>query len=611
MKKDRIKAYYVHERIRTIAMAGLIVLFVLKGGPAGTAQTNTTPVFPYQNEDLDASWSAGAVRITLNGSGAGVSGSGAWVSGSTVTINRAGDYILSGTLSNGQIIVAAGKNDLVRLVLNGVNLSFSTGTPLYLREARKTVLILPENTVNEVSDAAVYRFSPGEDEPDAAIFAHNDLSITGKGTLVVKGNYRNGIASKDTLVINGGSITVTAVNDAFRGRDALAVRDGVLIAEAGGDGFKANNDKDADKGYVVLEGGTYTIRAGTDGVQAQTSLTISGGVFDVTSGGGAGTPQDRGQAPQGQVPQGRGALGRGTLGRGALDRGVWNPQSLTTADQESRKAFKAGTKLLVSRGIFSVNAEDDAFHSNGDLMLSGGSFSIRTGDDGFHADALLRIDSGDITITVCYEGLEGAQIEINGGNLRLSATDDGINAAGGSNTGVRGRPQDRFASGGTYYVRIRGGTLDVLAYGDGIDANGYVYLEGGDVKISGPSMEAEGAVEFDIRFIITGGRLITAGSSLSPAQESTQPSLLFSYSSPVAEGNLISLMDDAGHTLLSYTVRTNCTASAFTAPELQLGKTYTLLVNGQRRGDLRLSGVVTALGEGGGAYRGSGRWGRL
>jgi hypothetical protein len=591
MKKDRIKAYYVHRRIRTIAIAGLIALFVVKEGPAGTAQTNTPPVFPYQDEDLDASWSADAVRITLNGSGARVSGSGASVSGSTVTINRAGDYILSGTLSNGQIVVAAGKNDLVRLVLNGVRLSFSTGSPLYLKEARKTVLILPDNTVNEVSDGASYRFSPGEDEPDAAIFAHDDLSITGKGALVVKGSYRNGIASKDTLVINGGSITVTALNDAFRGRDALVVRDGVLIAEAGGDGFKANNDQDAAKGYVVLEGGTCTIRAGTDGVQAETSLTISGGIFDVTSGGGAGTPQNnRGRAPQA--------------------RGAWGRQPITAADQESKKAFKAGTKLLISGGTFSVNAEDDAFHSNGDLMLSGGSFSIRTGDDGFHADALLRADDGDITIAACYEGLEGARVEINGGNLRLSAADDGINAAGGSNAGARGRPQDRFASGGTYYVRIRGGTLDVLAYGDGIDANGYVYLEGGDVRISGPSMGMEGAVEFDIRFIISGGRLITAGSSLSPAQESTQPSLLFSYSSPVAEGGLISLRDDAGRTLLSYTVRTNCTASAFTAPELQSGKTYTLLVNGQKRGDIRLSGTVTALGEGGGTYRGGGRWGR-
>ncbi|MDR0668904.1 MAG: carbohydrate-binding domain-containing protein [Treponema sp.] len=567
-------------------VAGLIALFAVKGSPAGT--TPTSPVFPYQDEDLDASWSADAARITLNGSSARVSGSGASVSGSTVTISRAGDYILSGTLSNGQIIVAAGKNDLVRLVLNGVRLSFSTGSPLYLKQARKTVLILPENTVNEVSDGASYRFSPGEDEPDAAIFAHDDLSITGKGALTVRGGYRNGIASKDTLVIGGGNITVTAVNDAFRGRDALAVRDGTLDADADGDGLKANNDQDPAKGYVILEGGTYTIRARTDGIQAETSLTITGGVFDVTTGNGADTSRNR--APQGRDP--------------------WGRQPLAAADQESKKAFKAGTTLLVSGGTFSVNAEDDAFHSNGDLTLSGGSFSVRTGDDGFHADALLRVDNGDITVTTCYEGLEGAQVEINGGNLRLTAMDDGINAAGGSNGGARGRPQDRFTSGGTYYVRIRGGTLDVLAYGDGIDANGYVYLEGGDTRISGPSMGMEGAVEFDIRFIITGGRLITAGSALSPARESTQPSLLFSYSSPVAEGGLISLRDDAGRVLLSYTARTDCTASAFTTPELQQGKIYTLLVNGQKRADLRLNGTVTALDEGGGAYRNGGRWGR-
>jgi hypothetical protein len=431
-------------KIGNVLTLGLTVLFLWGGGQAGTAQTNkTTQVFPYRSEDLDGSWSAGAVRITLNGSEIQVSGGGVSVSGSTLIISRAGDYILSGTLSNGRILVEAGKNDLVRLVLNGVRLSFSAGSPLDLKQAKKTVLILAEGTVNEVNDGASYSFPPGEDEPDAAVFAHNDLSITGKGTLTVNGRYRNGIASKDKLVITGGTITVRAVNDAFRGRDALAVRDGVLAATAGGDGLKANNDKDPAKGYIVLDGGNYTIRAGTDGIQAETSLTVTGGNFDVKTGDGA-TPVQR--------------TGRGI----SPGRGGWGQQTAALTDPESKKAFKAGTTLLISGGVFRVDAEDDAFHVNGDLKISGGTFFVRTGDDGFHADSLLSVDKGNLTLSSCYEGLEGARVEINGGNIQLTAEDDGINAAGGSqgNSAGRGRPQDRFASGGDYYVRIRGGTLD-------------------------------------------------------------------------------------------------------------------------------------------------------
>jgi hypothetical protein len=573
------------QKTGNIFTLGVIALFLAGSGQQGVAQTSgSAQAFSYKAEDLDASWSAGAVRITLNGSGARVSGSGASVSGSTITINKAGDYILSGTLSDGRIIVEAGRNDLVRLVLNGVRLSFSAGCPLYLKQAKKTVLILPEAVLNEINDSAAYVFPLGEDEPDAAVFAHNDLSITGAGALTVNGRYRNGIASKDKLVITGGTIAVTAANDAFRGRDALAVRAGVLLAQAGGDGFKANNDKDAAKGYIVLEGGNYTIRAGNDGIQAETALTVTRGVFDVKTGSGAAPVQ--------------------RSGRG------W--QAAPAAGEESKKAFKAGTKFLVSGGAFTVDAEDDAFHSNGDMAVSGGTFSIRTGDDAFHADSLLSVDGGNITIAACYEGLEGALIEINDGNIRITASDDGINAAGGSNgsTAGRGRPQDRFAPGGNYYVRISGGKIDILAYGDGIDANGYIYMEGGDVGISGPSMGMQGAVDFDARFVVSGGRLVTAGSSLPPARESTQPSLLFAYSSQVGEGSVITLKDDAGAALLSYTALAGCTASAFTAPEMKAGKTYTVLVNGQKRGDVKLDGMVTAAAEGGGNYNPGGRWGR-
>jgi hypothetical protein len=300
-----------------------------------------------------------------------------------------------------------------------------------------------------------------------------------------------------------------------------------------------------------------------------------------------------------------GGGGRGNFGR-------WPTQSAAaaSADSESKKAFKAGTYLLVSGGTYTVDAEDDALHTNGNLIVTGGSFSIQTGDDAFHADNALRIDDGLIVVHKCYEGLEGATIDINGGDITLTASDDAINAAGGVDGGSA---NDRFARVNIPYVRITGGTIEAMSIGDGIDANGNVYLDGGLVKLSGPSMGMQGAIDFDRSFVITGGQLITAGTSLPPASQSTQPSLLVAYTSQVAAGSVISLTDEAGRELLAYTSRVACSASAFTSPDFVTGKTYTLLINGKKRADIRLSGMVTMISENGGAYGssyGGGRGGR-
>ena len=105
----------------------------------------------------------------------------------------------------------------------------------------------------------VYKRQAGEDEPNAALFSKEDLTINGTGSLTVTGRYNNGIASKDDLVIVDGSITVNAAHDGIRGKDSISVRGGTITVTAGGDGLKANNDTDADKGWIALDGGVFTI----------------------------------------------------------------------------------------------------------------------------------------------------------------------------------------------------------------------------------------------------------------------------------------------------------------------------------------------------------------
>ncbi|NMC77717.1 MAG: carbohydrate-binding domain-containing protein, partial [Chloroflexi bacterium] len=176
----------------------------------------------------DYVWDASAViPILLNGDSISAEGQGVTVDGSTATITAAGTYSLTGSLSDGKIVVNSTDTGTVRLILNGASIYNSTSSPIYVQNAEKTIIVLADQTENSVSDGTSYVFeSADEDEPHAAIFSKSDLTIYGNGTLTVNGNYNDGIASKDGLILSGGTVLVNAVDDGIRGKDYLVVKDG-------------------------------------------------------------------------------------------------------------------------------------------------------------------------------------------------------------------------------------------------------------------------------------------------------------------------------------------------------------------------------------------------
>ncbi|MGE4548179.1 MAG: carbohydrate-binding domain-containing protein [Intestinibacillus sp.] len=572
----------------------------------------------YDDEDSDATWdAASATAIVWSGASASVSGGGATASGGTVTISAAGTYVLSGT-GTGQVVISAGKEDLVRLVLNGLSLTNETGAPVYVEQAEKAVVILADGTTNTLADDKTYTLAEGEDEPDAALFSKADLSITGSGALTVNANYKNGIASKDDLIITDGTITVTAANDGLRGKDSVSILDGILVVNAQGDGIQSNNDAETDKGWVALDGGTFTITAGNDGVQAETDLTVTGGTYDVTTGGGAAAAETHqgdqpGSMGGGNMPQ----MPTGTEGEmpsppsgtdGSMPQrpsGMNPPQQAagtaaatsdtasTDADaaaeetaSDSYKAFKAGAMLAVTAGTFTIDAQDDAVHSNGDAVIKGGTFTISTGDDAIHAENALVVSDGAIQIDACYEGLEGATIDILGGDIRLTASDDGLNAAGGESTEQMGAPGAGSADS-NYYIRISGGFVLVNADGDGIDANGSLYFDGGTVLVNGPTSDGNAAFDYDSECTVTGGTLIAVGSSgmaQTPGEDSTQAVLSVTYSEAQAAGTLVSLTDSSGKTIVSFTPAKQYKNIVISTPDLAKGNSYTLYSGGADSG---------------------------
>lgn len=244
--------------------------------------TNSDITVEYSKKDLDSSYSVSdATSITLSGETAVVKGDGAEVESSTITITAAGTYIVSGTLTNGQIIVNAGEEDDVQIVLNEATIHHDRSSALYVISADKVILTLADDTTNTLTDGENYTFSEGEDEPDATIFSKQDLTINGTGTLNVEGNYNHGIDTKDNLVIAQATVNVEAVNDAIRGKDGVAIHSGTINLTSGGDAIQSYHETNLEKGYVVIDGGNITISAGDDAIHAETHLIIHDGSITI------------------------------------------------------------------------------------------------------------------------------------------------------------------------------------------------------------------------------------------------------------------------------------------------------------------------------------------
>lgn len=575
-----------YAKLTALLTAALIAMSALTGcstssgtantaaGSAASAAELSAITVKYSSEDLDSTWDPGsATTIILQGNSISVSGAGAAAQGSILKITAGGTYVLSGTLDDGQIIVDAGKDDLVRLVLNGASLNCTDGAAIYSKQAKKTILVLAQGANNTVRDGTDYALAEGENEPNAAIFSKDDLTINGSGSLTVNGQYKHGIATKDDLVVTGGNITVTASGDGLRGRDSIAVNCGEITIDAGGDGLQSNNDEAADKGWISLDGGIFNITAGKDGIQAETRLQVTEGKVTLKTGGGSANASTSENGPR-------------------PGWGQW--QTTTTADTEdkaSAKGLKANGSILIRGGTIDIDSSDDAVHSNGEIVIKGGVLTISSGDDGIHADSALTVDGGEILISQSYEGLESAAITINGGTIRVTAKDDGFNAAGGNDgSALGGRPgENSFKDNSAYFIRINGGYISINAGGDGIDSNGALYFNGGAVTVSGPTSNNNGPLDYNGTCEVTGGTLAIAGSSgmaQSPGTSSSQNSITVIYRSAQAAGTLAALTDESGKTVLAFTPAKTYQSIVFSSPLLEKGKTYTLVSGGMCSGQL-------------------------
>lgn len=627
----------MNTKVRLFSLA-LVLCLLTACGNQETAQSAAPAEAQVQSEaaaEVSAAAPATAVSadatvITLNGNSVSIDGEGARAQDSLVKIEKAGEYQLTGTLEDGQVIVEVDKDSDVTLYLAGVNITCSNGAPLYIKKINNVDIVLVDGTENYLTDGAAYDLAEGEDEPDATLFSKGDLEFSGEGSLSITGNYNMAIHGKDDVEIKGGTYVLTSVGDGLKGKDSVVISGGVFDIASGGDAIQANNEE--EPGYIDISGGDITIVSQEDGINGLGDVTISGGVLslDCQKDGiqsdanilvSAGTisldTQSDGIYALGDLTVTGGDInilsGEGSANApahtedfgGGFGFPGWN--TATEEDTTSAKALKAGGNLTVSGGELVIDAMDDALHCALTATIEeGAKITASTGDDGIHSDDTLIINGGEINILTCYEGLEAFFIQVHGGDVALVATDDGINAAGG--TGGEMFPMMNPFGGGTvetvenatYYVQITGGVMNIDAAGDGLDSNGALFFEGGEVYLSGPENSANGALDYTTTGSVSGGKCIITGSmgmAMNFGNSSTQTVVLYSFGTNYEGGTTVSVLD--GETeVMSFVPGKTFSSAIVTFPEMTVGQEYTLKV-GDESFAFTPTATVSSLGVGG------------
>ncbi|WP_225615369.1 carbohydrate-binding domain-containing protein [Streptomyces caniscabiei] len=494
-------------------------------------------------EDGDTAYEqSDAVAIELKGDSASADGKGVDVDGSTVTITAGGTYLLSGALDDGQIVITA-PEATVKLVLDGADISSSSGSAIAATEAERLVVVLADGSENKLSDTDSY----AEDaEANAALYSAGDLTIGGSGSLTVQGNGNDAIAGKDGLVVEGGNITVEAADDGIRGKDYLVVNGGTVTVTAKGDGLKSDNADDEDAGYIAVDGGTVSVTANGDAVDAATDLVVTGGELTVRA---------------------------------------------EASDDTSAHGLKSGVITVLEGGTVDVDASADALHGDAAVHLNGADVTLAAGDDGIHAEGDLVISDGTLDITGSGEGLEGKDILVRGGTSHVTSDDDGVNASGSEATSE----EDANAQGGRgggmevgdYTAKVTGGTLVLNSQGDGFDSNGTAEITGGTIVVNGPETGGNGALDVNGGFTVSGGTLLASGSAgmvVAPDEESEQGWLSATLDASVEAGTTLHIVDADGDIVASYVTSKTIQNVVYSGAGIESGEEYGVYAGGSTSG---------------------------
>ncbi len=362
-------------------------------------EKNNTVTITTPQDDEDESWKNNTGTVDLDN--VEVTGDGISVSDNIITISKGGDFEVTGTLDDGQIVIDT--EEKVKLRLSGMSLTNKNGSAVYVKNADKAYITLTDNTENTLTDGENY--TSGDENEKGCITSRDNLEIKGSGSLSVNGNYNHGIFSSNSIEIGNGNITVNAKNDGIHANDTLAISGGTVNVTAEGDGLQAEEILDISDGEVNV--------TTTGEVKASTSNDF----------GGRGEMKDLSQMTDDEIQSMREQMNNNQFTQ---------TEESDDSEDTSSKGIKADWMLDISGGEVTVNSTDHAIHCASDINITGGTLNLSSeSKKGISGHGDVTIDDGDITITKSTEGIESKKtLTINGGDIDITASDDGLNSGG-------------------------------------------------------------------------------------------------------------------------------------------------------------------------------------
>ncbi|ANH37910.1 hypothetical protein I601_1474 [Nocardioides dokdonensis FR1436] len=540
-----------------LAGLALAATLVFSGCSAGTGDTSevaantssvSSPVAELSYADLDIDEAdlsfdtADAVDITLV-DGESEAGSGARVDGDTVTIDEAGTYRLTGTLTSGSVVIDA-PDAVVDLVLDGVDITAADVAAINVVEADQVVISLADGSTNVLADTAGAAVDEtAEDAPNATLFSSADLFLTGEGALSVTAHAADAITSKDTLVMAGGDVAVTAADDGVRGKDHLVISGGSLTADVEGDALRSDNESVADEpdaavGVIWIDGGTLDLTSASDAMDAARQVTVLDGDLTIAAG----------------------------------DDGIHSDNVLRidggTVDITESVEGIEGAYMYLSGGDVSVVASDDG------INVSGGAEALAEETTATTDDAAAQPDEA------AGGGPEGGPPA---GDASVDDLDS-LTVSAMEGTGFGGPAE---GDNGTRVLELSGGTYVVGTTSDGVDVNGSMDMTGGTLVVSSTENVRQGAIDVDDAFTISGGTLAANGMTtmaVAPGEDSSQATLALTFSGTVPAGTVITIAAEDGAQIASFTTAKASSSYIYSSGVLEEGADYTISVGGEITG---------------------------
>ena len=529
----------------------------------------------FTEQDQNGGWdTSSAVQITLDGTDAAISGSGAYTYDGNVVIGQTGRYVISGTLTDGSIIVDAQDASKIYILLDGVEVYCSDNAAFRVDQADKVFLTLAEGKANHFSGGKTYSDEALDDGTKGTVFAHDDLTINGSGSLTIESEYKHGIAANDDLVIVDADITVDAaadavsVNDSIRTKnatmqleaedDGIAVthEDGYFYIESGKMDIKSGGDAIHAAGDVTVAGGEISISAADDGIHSDTAIAVSDGAIkiekcyeglealtiDVSGGEIAVYPEDDGfnanggsgdmmmQGPPPDMQQG------GGFGQTANTDGNVSSQTANTDRDASTQTAKtdgnASSQTANTDGDASTQtAKTDGNASTQTAKTDGNTSSQTANTDGNTAAQTANSDGNASTQTAKTDGnaalqtADTAQYQEHSGNRMQNQNPDQSRLQNRDQMQNQNRTQNQSQSQNKdqeeeeTYIHISGGRITIINEtgmdADGLDSNGDIEITGGTIFVSLQGGGSNNAVDFASenggKATISGGTLIACG----------------------------------------------------------------------------------------------------